>query len=189
MDCRIPADAVNQARKYVLWVGRSDTDSKRADLCIELAKACPNVPFRMVMNDAESELGRSLRSHCPSNVAIEDHVALDQSDRLYAEATVLINTSVSEGFPNAFLQAAKFSTPIIALNVDPDGMLSKHGCGEMAGTLPNMANLLRKYHSGDQREAKGHAARKYVLGYHELSDRIAELEQTIAGVLSSKQAA
>ena len=189
IDCAISPEALQQNRKHVLWVGRADTDSKRADLCLELAKSCPDVAFRMVMNDADSNLGRKLQNDCPSNVTIEQHVPFGEIDRLYATATLLINTSVSEGFPNAFLQAAKFATPIVALNVDPDGMLSKHGCGEMAGTLSNMVELVRRYHSGDERNELGSVAREYVLRHHDLAARANELAKLLECTILSRRAA
>ena len=42
------ASAATAAQPTVLWVGRADTYSKRADVCLELAQHCPDIRFRMV---------------------------------------------------------------------------------------------------------------------------------------------
>jgi glycosyltransferase involved in cell wall biosynthesis len=54
-------------------------------------------------------------------------------DRHFMSARVLVNTSDSEGFPNVFVQAAKCGTPILSLNVNPDGFLDVYECGLCAG--------------------------------------------------------
>ncbi|MEE9377068.1 MAG: glycosyltransferase [Candidatus Lokiarchaeia archaeon] len=47
----------------------------------------------------------------------------------YVKASLLINTSSVEGFPNAFIQAWMYKTPVISLNVDPDGVISNYNLG------------------------------------------------------------
>lgn len=177
IDTSIAAEDLRQPRVHVLWVGRADSDSKRADICFELARHLPNVPFRIVMNDDCRQLGEQLRRDLPANVTLERQVPLEEIESRFASATVLINTSDSEGFPNAFLQAAKYATPILSLNVDPDGMLTRKGCGEVAGTVGRMVELIPEYHARTPRvAAKAADARRYVECFHEIADRAVELE-------------
>ena len=129
------------------------------------------------MNDDCREVGERLRRDLPKNVTLERHVPLDEIESRFATSTVLINTSDSEGFPNTFLQAAKFATPILSLNVDPDGMLSRKGCGELAGTVDRLVELIPEYHTRSPRvAAKAADARRYVECFHDVADRVVELE-------------
>ena len=58
----------------VLWVGRADTFSKRADLCLEVAKRCPKVRFKMVMNNHDEATFDEIQRDAPTNVEIIEHV-------------------------------------------------------------------------------------------------------------------
>ena len=177
IDISVTAEDVRRPRTHVLWVGRADSDSKRADICFELARQLPNIPFRIIMNDDCREVGERLRRNLPKSVTLERHVPLDEIESRFATSTVLINTSDSEGFPNTFLQAAKFATPILSLNVDPDGMLSRKGCGELAGTVDRLVELIPEYHTRSPRvAAKAADARRYVECFHDVADRVVELE-------------
>lgn len=170
------------ARKYVLWVGRADTDCKRADLCWELARACPQVPFLAVMNPQEPEITARLHNAAPANVRLIDHVPWEASEALYRDALVLLNTSESEGFPNAFLQAAKHGVPILSRRVDPDGVLRREGWGLVADDrLDRLTEMIRWAAAEPERlNAMAAAARRYVTTYHDEAGRIAELKQALA---------
>lgn len=176
----VTPEQVSLPRRHVLWVGRADCDSKRADICFSMARRCKDIPFCVVLNDSDSPVGKKLLADCPANVQVVRHMSLSAIEELYASATVLINTSVSEGFPNAFLQAARFATPVIALNVDPDGMLSRRGCGEMAVSETRMVELIRTYHRrGPDIERVGDIARQYVVDFHDVGGRVTELSELI----------
>jgi hypothetical protein len=185
LDTRLPAGQPlsMMARKYVLWVGRADTDCKRADLCWELARACPQVPFVAVMNPQAPGVTAQLKMAAPANVRLIEHVAWEASDALYREALLLVNTSESEGFPNAFLQAAKHGVPILSRRVDPDGILRRERMGFVADDqLDRLAELIRQAAaSPEQFEAPAAAARRYVTTHHEAVDRVVELKRVLAG--------
>lgn len=186
----VTPEQLSRPRRHVLWVGRADCDSKRADICFSLARRCKRIPFCVVLNDSDSPLGKKLLADCPPNLQVVRHMSLSAIEDLYSQATVLINTSVSEGFPNAFLQAARFATPVIALNVDPDGMLSARGCGEMAVSETRMIELIRTYHrGGPEIERIGATARQYVVDFHDVDDRVAELSDLVDRLMHRKLAA
>ena len=118
-----------EQRPHILWVGRADRDCKRADRCVQLAHACPEVRFVAVMNRMAARDYDWLVHHAPRNLRILESVPWERSERLFGDARAVINTSDSEGFPNTFLQAAKYGCPIISLTVDPDRVLTRHRCG------------------------------------------------------------
>jgi glycosyltransferase involved in cell wall biosynthesis len=179
---RLDSPACNtHAHKHVLWVGKSDSN-KRPELFVQLARQFPEVTFVMIMNKSDEAVFREVASSLPSNLRLIERVDFAASDSFYAEAIAFVNTSRFEGFPNTFLQAAKFSVPILSLQVDPDGMLAAGGCGiYAAGNLEALrCGLERLCRNEAERLKMGSAARRYVECNHELQQRTNELAAIFA---------
>ena len=106
----------------------------------------------------------------------------------FKHAATVVNTSRLEGFPNVFLQAAKYRRPIISLRIDPDGMLSEHGCGVMADDDPAAleAGLRRCLDDTDYAAQLGTAAYDYVAQRHAIAGRIDELAHLLHDVQRPK---
>lgn len=121
--------------KHILWVGKSDERVKRPSLIFKLARSLPEYLFLIVMNKAipeTHELFMAVAEYLP-NVTLIENVPYAEIDNLFASARIFVNTSVFEGFPNTFLQAAKYGVPIVAMDIDPDEMLSLHRGGITCG--------------------------------------------------------
>ncbi|MDS0282277.1 glycosyltransferase family 4 protein [Haloarcula onubensis] len=107
-------------REYVLWVGRLDPKQKRPHLYLDLAAACPDVSFVMIGPEGQDE---------QYNQRIADRVReLENLDYLgsvdpahiheyYREAIALVSTAAFEGFPSTFLEAWRYETPVVSLDV------------------------------------------------------------------------
>ena len=166
----------------LLWIGRIDPN-KRYDEALLLASALPHRPMLMVCNNIVS-LGADtiaqLEAALP-NLMLADQVALPDVDALFRFSDVLVNTSVLEGFPNAFLQAGIHGIPVASMTVDPDGMLSKHGCGRVAdGTRPGLAQTVEALLADGTAYAGAAAANsRWVRERHTAADRIAELNVVV----------
>ncbi len=192
IDTRLPAGRplpLDQ-RPYVLWVGRADADCKRADLCWQLAVSCPEVPLVAILNRQDDRLAKRLMSRVPPNLRVVSQVAWRDSESLYREARALLNTSESEGFPNAFLQAAKHGVPILSRRVNPDQVLTRHGIGFVAGDhLETLAAMLRRVWHEPQRFCQVAAAgRRYVVEHHDLEARVDDLEAAAQALLPARSA-
>lgn len=168
-------------RKYMLWVGRADADCKRADLLIQVAMACPRVPFVAVMNPTDAKSSESLYRRLPLNVELVEHIDFASSDAVYRDALALINTSDSEGFPNAFLQAFKFGVPVLSRRVNPDGVLTRQQTGFVAhDDLDHLAAMVRQlYEQPGRFRSVARSARNYVVDHHEVADRVDELDRLL----------
>lgn len=130
---------------YVLWVGRSDNNSKRADLALEVASRCPMRRFVLIMNRHDGRLFEEYCRNCPGNVTIVPHVPWRRMDHFYRHADWLMNTSDREGLPNAFLQSGLHGVPVVSLNADPDGLLTRRGGGVCAGgSVDRMVEALQQ---------------------------------------------
>jgi glycosyltransferase involved in cell wall biosynthesis len=191
IDPRAPLPVQLPGGQFALWVGRGDTFSKRADLCLDLARQCPHIPFLLIMNRQNASVDKLLRAQAPGNVTIAESVPFAQIEACYRRAVALVNTSEVEGFPNSFLQAGKYGVPVLSLQVDPDGMLGRHHCGwQFKGNLSAMARQLGiVWQGGPIVRRKGAALRRYVQQHHGLLERVSELEQVLRGVAQHHAAA
>jgi glycosyltransferase involved in cell wall biosynthesis len=115
----------------VLWIGRSESFNKRPELLVEIAVKLPNIHFLMILNNVDDELFRRINQTKPENVEIVEYVSPDKMNDVFAKSSIFISTSSKdyEGFPNVFLHAIAHGVPIVSLDVDPDGIFSRHGCG------------------------------------------------------------
>ena len=171
-------------RRYVLWVGRSDTFHKRPELCLEVARRCPDVPFVLVMNRFDARTHDRVERNLSGNVVLIDDLPFDAMQRWFRDAAAFVSTSSSayEGFPNVFLQAGSHGVPVLSLEADPDGLL-RGGAGWVADG--DVAGLSRTVTKAWREPASTHASIQrmwdYVWSHHSLEDRAAELGQLIEG--------
>ncbi len=130
----IPGLSNCKNKSFILWVARLVSDKQPAKY-IELAKKFPNEKFVMIAPGGEkSALEQKILRLASSsnNLIFIRHVPFEKISDYFKKAKVFVNTSIEEGFPNTFVQAAIYSTPIISLNVNPDNFLNKYNCGYFA---------------------------------------------------------
>jgi glycosyltransferase involved in cell wall biosynthesis len=158
------------ASRYILWVGKSDDRVKQPDLFVNLAQALPQYQFVMIMNLVLDRVHRRVLDRCKklSNIRVESNIPYGEVERFYAAARLMVNTSAFEGFPNTFLESAKYGIPIVSLNVDPNHMLTDHGCGVVCdGEFEKMisgVSLLMNNNAEYVRTSNN--CRPYILQYH-----------------------
>jgi glycosyltransferase involved in cell wall biosynthesis len=166
-------DCVNKAaRPTVCFLSRWDR-RKRPELFLALARKFPEVRFVALGESRDKLYGNRLRAEFAGLPNLEMPGHLDQfgsaavSDVL-SESWILVNTSVREGLPNAFLEAAAHQCAILSA-VDPDRFATRFGVhvksGDFAGGL---AELLRD----DRWRERGEAGRRYVLQTFELNHAV-----------------
>ena len=101
----------------VLWVGTIHA-GKRPELLLELAARLPQRRFVMVGGPARGDgtLYERIRQEAArlANVECTGFLPLDQVERRFDGARVLVNTSDHEGMPNTFLQAWSRGIPTVA---------------------------------------------------------------------------
>ena len=103
----------------VLWVA-TVKPMKRPDLFLELARALPACRFRLVGGPDGSADGRAYfddirtRAAALPNVEITGFVPFVDVERHFDGASIFVNTSSGEGFPNTFLQAWSRAIPTVS---------------------------------------------------------------------------
>ncbi len=159
-------------REFALWVGKSDRIKCPARM-LELARLRPEIPVTMIMNRADATLFDAHKAEAPPNVTILDAVKPDRMLDYYSRAFALVNTSRIEGFANSFLEAGACGTPVLSMDVDPDGFIAVHGGGILASELTTAATQLarlyeaRHWASGSLARTMGEAAFRHVAAHHE----------------------
>lgn len=153
---------------YILWVG-SSLRKKQPRVFLELARALPDLQFRMIVAPVDVALDQELRAEAAGleNLEYLGFVPFAQIGRYFSEAAIFASTSLLEGFPNTFLQSWQFGTPVVSLNVDPDDVIQKHALGRLSGTFEKMCSDVRDL-MGDSslRETLGENGRQYVRDNH-----------------------
>lgn len=129
----------------VLWVNNL-RQFKRPDLFLALARLLPDLQFHMVGGPQpgfESMYAATrLKADDIANLHFHGRVPYHDMDQKYGRAKVFVNTSDSEGFPNAFLQAWVRGTPVVSF-FDPDQLIERERLGHAVPSIDTMAQAVR----------------------------------------------
>lgn len=173
----------------VLWVANFKR-WKRPELFLDLAAALQDVPgarFVMVGAQAGGSGERDWNAAVMQRIRLAKNVEYlgprpqAQINQLLARAHVFVNTSVSEGFPNTFIQAWMRAVPVVSLQVDPDDVLQREALGFRASSANGLADAVRRLLvTPGLRAEYGERARRYALGKHSLrnAQQLAQLIDT-----------
>ncbi|NIP26202.1 MAG: glycosyltransferase [Phycisphaerae bacterium] len=177
-------------RRTILWVGRS-ADVKRPELFLELAKQIPGQHFTMIcqraIEDKQYE-GFVAKAKQIKNLEFIQRVPFHQIHEHFLQAKVFVNTSDYEGFPNTFIQACKCATPVLSLNVNPDGFLDEHECGICCnGDWEKFVDSLRGILQQEQYSELGNNARKYAEENHDISKIVEQYKSCFIKITQNKK--
>jgi glycosyltransferase involved in cell wall biosynthesis len=189
MPCAVPSDgtdfprvgsAAQEAR--VLWVGRV-CEVKRPDILLEVARACPGVPFDLVGPSSDAEYCRGIMERASQVPNITAHGRVPCVWDYYAQAASLLCTSDYEGFPNTFLEAWSQGLPVVS-TFDPDDLIARRELGLVAGDVTGLAAAIRRLlTSPDLYRRLSHNARQYYLQNHTVEIAMPRFEQVFLDVL------
>lgn len=160
-------------RKQVVWIANLKP-LKNPGAFLRLAQrlgARSDVVFTMIgrpITDDRWTRRQLAKIAATPNVAFLGEQTQDQVNALLARADLLVNTSDYEGFSNTFIQAWMRRVPVVSLNVDPDGLLSRAGLGAVAhgGELQLARDVSRLLDSERERAAIGARCRAYAVANH-----------------------
>jgi glycosyltransferase involved in cell wall biosynthesis len=164
-----------QNEGWILWAGNM-TPNKRMRLVFELANKLPEQRFAVAVNPGDVRMmadAERAAAGC-GNVCFLGSLATEEMERWFDRATLVLNTSVVEGFPNSFLQAWIRGLPVISAGVDPDGIISKYGLGAVVAVKQGDAAEIEKLASRTRaimtdsslRQTLGQAGLAYVKANH-----------------------
>jgi len=158
----------------ILWVARAET-WKNPELFLDLATRFPQEKFTMICPPAEDNPNFFLQikamAETVPNLRFINQVPFSKIDAYFSRAKVFISTSLSEGFPNTFIQAGIGKVPIISFKVNPDKIIDRHRLGFCAdGDERQMEKLLKKILKNNQlRRQLAVNSYNYVRLHHDLN--------------------
>jgi glycosyltransferase involved in cell wall biosynthesis len=156
----------------VLWVG-SMAEVKQPELFLRLAEIMPEVKFQMIGGYSRNnqELYDKVRKNSKRipNLEFLGCVPFNEVGEYFRQASILVNTSMFEGFPHAFIQAWMNYVPVVSLNADPDNIIQNEKMGFRSGTFKQLISDINTLLSDEKlRKTMGENARKYVEREHDV---------------------
>ncbi len=164
----LPTVGEIKKKNYVLWVG-SALEKKKPLTFIELARAMPDICFKMAVAPVDEELDNRLRAEACKlpNLEYLGFVPLAKISRYFSEAALFVSTSIREGFPNTFLQSWQFGTPVVSLSVDPDDLIQNNALGRLSRTFEQLCSDVDEIMNNPElRREFGENGRNYVYANH-----------------------
>jgi len=121
------------SNSIILWVATM-RKWKRPELFIQVARNFPHKTFVMIggKDSADPDVFEKAKDKCQqiSNIKFLGFQPLEKTEQYFDQATLFVNTSLHEGFPNTFLQAWRRGIPVVSF-VDPDNIISKNKLGSV----------------------------------------------------------
>jgi glycosyltransferase involved in cell wall biosynthesis len=177
-------------RRTILWVGRS-ADVKRPELFLKLAQQMPAQQFTMICQRAVEDKQYDNfveKAKQINNIEFIQRVPFHKIHEHFLKAKVFVNTSDYEGFPNTFIQACKCATPVLSLNVNPDGFLDEYKCGiSCNGDWEQFVDSLKGMLEQQKYTELGKNARKYADNNHDVTKIIEQYKKCFIQIAQNKK--
>lgn len=183
-----PKSSRTDCAGHVLWVSTLRA-LKRPELFLDLAAAFPQRTFRMIGGPSGSEgaLFDSIRDRAKSlsNLEFFGFVPYAAIDEHFDNAAIFVNTSESEGFPNAFLQAWARGVPTVSF-VDAGARMNGHVIGRVVASLQEMADAVAELLSDSKAHAEQSLRAAAYFKSHHSPEMILDLYEQVLGELNGQ---
>ncbi len=156
---QIPPLIVKATVPTIVFVSRLDR-RKRPEKFYDLALNFPEATFCVIGRGQDEKYITELNQQYKDTPNLKLYDFIDQfNDNRFSEiissAWVLVNTSLREGLPNSFLEAAAHQCAILS-EVDPDGFASRFGCHVEDGNFQEGLEKLLKNNLWREKGLEGH---------------------------------
>jgi glycosyltransferase involved in cell wall biosynthesis len=138
----VPEPRTNPSTTF-LWIGRV-VAVKQPLAYVDLARSLPEARFWMIAVPQQGQgQERFMEELEGAAISVPNLELLGPRPRpevlaLIERAIAVVSTSEFEGMPNVFLEAWARGVPVLALSHDPDGVIERHGIGEVAHGSPEV---------------------------------------------------
>lgn len=167
-----PSDLVRNKDGCVLWVSTIRA-WKRPELFLRLAQKLPDIQFRMVGGPAygEESFFDAIKAEAKNipNLDFVGFVPHADIENEFNSARVFVNTSISEGFPNTFLQAWSRSVPTVSF-FKTGSLFDGHDVEVLVDTEEALVDSVRQLMlSNDLCDRVGDLANRYFISKHSVT--------------------
>jgi len=131
----------NFENKIVLWCANFGKH-KRPEIFIDLSKRFEQTNFKFIMvgGHPNQTYVEALLKDKSKNVKITGKISFKESLKYFNQASLLVNTSISEGFSNTYIQAWLNGIPTIVMGADPDGLIKMNQLGYNCKSINSMVH-------------------------------------------------
>lgn len=155
----------------VAWVGNMSNArrSKGLEVLVSLMKELSQLRFKIIGQIDKTSMNGVLENIKKQyNVVFTGKLTHEETLRVIAGCKLVINTSPSEGFSNVLLEAWSLGKPVVAFQVNPNGLLNPNGLGSCAnGDLITMSKAIKYYlKNQDERLSTGRRCLDYAKRVH-----------------------
>jgi len=155
----------------IIWVG-SLAEVKQPEIFVRVAEKIPEATFLMIGGHRE---GHEIPGYIKEKEDILPNfrylgvIPFTQINTYFEKAMILVNTSLFEGFPNAFIQSWMHCTPVVSLNADPDEIICNLKLGFHSRSVEQMVRDIRELlQNQDLCKTMGQNGRHYVEDNHDI---------------------
>ena len=132
-------------QKKIIWVGRV-CKVKRLQWFIDAAIKLPDLEFEVVgpADLSRPEINALINKvKMTPNMCYMGRINREEMPNIYKNSAVLCCTSLVEGFPNTFLEAWSYQTPVVT-TFDPDGVVHEKQLGLSVSSKDELVLALKK---------------------------------------------
>jgi hypothetical protein len=117
-------------KQTILWCANFGKH-KRPELFIELASIMEHTNYKFVMVGGHSnqQYVNKLLEKKPKNLIITGKLSFEEALNYFDDTSILVNSSLSEGFSNTYIQAWLRGVPTIVFGADPDNVITRNNLG------------------------------------------------------------
>lgn len=172
----------------IIWVGAVRT-VKRAALFLDVARRLPQYRFVLVGGSPEGSGDfDALRREAQGidNLTLTGHVPIAEVESYFDGASLLVNTSVTEGFPNTFLQAWSRGMPTISF-FDSGAREDGVDVGVCVGDLDAMVSAIEGFKQTPRSwREHGSRAAKHFQGNFTIARSVDAYERVFSEAIAAK---
>jgi glycosyltransferase involved in cell wall biosynthesis len=158
----------------ILWMGKI-VPYKNPLLIYSIAKRFPNLSFLILGGAPKKYLEYyNVFIHNISKEENITHINNYPHQFIFSQikrTKLLISTSISEGFPNTFLESWYNGIPVISYKFDPDGLISRNELGVVCNTLEEICDYVEILLSDDDKYIEySNNSHIYVNNHHSMRE-------------------
>lgn len=181
-----PENAVHDIKGCILWVSTM-RQFKRPHLFIELVKLLPQYEFKMIGGAGDQAIYDNIEKLAQAlpNLTFCGFVPFTHIEAHYDQARLVVNTSDTEGFPNAFLQSWARSIPSVSFyDCGARDDAGNEVCDRVEGINEMKIRVQQLMEDNCFWEQRGTQAKNYFVKNHSIDSVVEHLETIAVNLLN-----